>query len=70
MKNLILKYKLGIIGIFVGGVLGYAYYHFIGCNSGSCAITSKPVNSSVYGMLMGFLMFSMFDKSSKSKKDV
>lgn len=67
--NLISKYKLGIIGIFVGGILGYAYYHFIGCNTGSCAITSKPVNSSVYGMIMGFLFFSMFDNSKKKENN-
>ena len=67
MKNFIQKYKLGIVGIFVGGILGYAYYHFVGCNSGSCAITSKPLNSSVYGMLMGYLFFSIFDHSKKNK---
>ena len=48
------KYKLGILGLVVGGVLGYAYYYFIGCNTGSCAITSKPLNSTAYGMVMGY----------------
>lgn len=62
MINFLLKYKLSIAGIFVGGILGFAYYYFIGCNTGSCAITSKPIHSSVYGMLMGYLMVSVFQK--------
>lgn len=66
MTDFFIKYKLGIAGIIVGGILGFAYYYFIGCNTGSCAITSKPVNSSVYGMVMGYLMFSVFEKSKKN----
>lgn len=63
MKNFIHQYKLSIAGILVGGILGYAYYHFVGCSSGTCAITSKPINSSVYGMVMGYLILSTFEKT-------
>ncbi len=66
MTNFFIKYKLGIAGIIVGGILGFAYYYFIGCNTGNCAITSKPINSSVYGMVMGYLMFSVFEKPKKN----
>lgn len=38
-----------IIGVIIGAVLGYAYYHYVGCASGTCAITSKPLNSTLYG---------------------
>jgi len=65
MENFIKKYKLGLIGIVLGGILGYAYYHFIGCNTGTCAITSKPINSSVYGMVMGYLILSTFEKTKE-----
>ncbi|MCA1744320.1 MAG: DUF6132 family protein [Bacteroidales bacterium] len=41
------------IGLAAGAILGYAYYYFIGCNTGSCPITSKPLNSIFYGMLLG-----------------
>jgi hypothetical protein len=59
---IIKKYRMEIIGILVGGVLGYAYYHFVGCNSGTCAITSKPLNSTLYGAVMGLLFFSSIIK--------
>ncbi|AZI33716.1 DUF6132 family protein [Kaistella carnis] len=70
MNRLLQKYKFGIVGILVGGILGYAYYHFIGCNTGTCAITSKPMNSTVYGMVMGYLMFSVFQKPKTKQQNV
>lgn len=57
------------IGIVVGLIAGYAYYHFVGCVSGTCLITSKPVNSTLYGGLMGGLLFNMFVKDKKPKND-
>ena len=44
------KFSLGVI---IGGAIGFAYYYFIGCKSGTCAITSSPVNSTLYGVLLG-----------------
>ncbi|MDD4293760.1 MAG: DUF6132 family protein, partial [Bacteroidales bacterium] len=40
---------------------------FIGCESGSCPITSSPLNSSIYGALLGALLLSMFKKSKKNE---
>ena len=53
------------IGVVVGLIAGYAYYFYLGCASGTCAITSKPLNSTLYGGLMGGLLFNMFVKSPK-----
>ena len=53
------------IGIVVGAIAGYIYYFYVGCTSGTCAITSKPLNSTLYGALMGGLVFNMFVKSPK-----
>jgi hypothetical protein len=53
------------IGVVTGIIAGYLYYHFVGCLSGTCAITSKPLNSSLYGGLMGGLLFNMFVKNKK-----
>ena len=46
--------KMGL-GVIFGGTVGLAYYYFIGCKSGTCAITSNPVNSIMYGVLLGVL---------------
>lgn len=55
------------VGVVVGLIAGYAYYHFVGCASGTCAITSKPINSTLYGGLMGGLLFNIFVTSPKKK---
>jgi len=62
--NFILKYKLSLLGLVIGAVGGFAYYYFVGCKSGTCAITSQPLNSTAYGALMGTLLFTSFRKSS------
>lgn len=61
--------KTTLIGVVLGGVLGYLYWKFIGCASGTCAISSKPLNSTLYGMLMGGLLFSSFIKDKKTNKN-
>ena len=53
------------IGVAVGLIAGYVNYHYVGCASGTCAITSKPLNSTLYGGLMGGLLFNMFVKEKK-----
>lgn len=65
MKKFINRNFLTIIGVFAGSLAGYLYWHFIGCNTGTCAITSKPINSTVYGAIMGGLLLSMFRKQVK-----
>jgi len=54
------KYRLTIIGILLGTIAGYLYYHYIGCTSGTCPISSKPLNSSLYGAVIGGLFFHTF----------
>lgn len=49
----------------LGAVAGFLYWKFVGCSSGSCAITSKPVNSTIYGALMGGLLFNIFQTKNK-----
>ena len=66
IKSFIQRNKLMLLGVLLGGIAGYLYYHFIGCVTDTCAITSKPVNSTVYFAVMGGLLFSML-KSEKSK---
>ena len=58
------------IGLIVGAIVGYFYYFYIGCSSGTCAITSKPLNSTLYGGLMGGLIFNLFVKEPKKTETV
>lgn len=65
----ILTHKLALIGIIIGATAGYLYYHFVGCASGTCMITSKPVNSTLYGALLGFLLFSSIKINKPKNKE-
>ncbi len=47
-----------IIGAIVGGGLGFAYYKFIGCSSGTCPLTGNPIISTIYGAVLGALIGS------------
>ena len=60
------KSSLYLIGGIVGGLGGYLYWYYVGCNSGTCPITSSPSMSVIWGAMMGALLFSMF--STKKKK--
>ena len=64
MKHL--KWLIGIIG---GAAVGLGYWYFIGCNTGTCAITSSPVNSTIYGGLMGVLLVNWFSSNTKEKTE-
>ena len=44
-----------MIGVVVGGLLGYGVYRFIGCSTGVCPITSNPWISTLFGMIIGGL---------------
>ncbi|MEI6677054.1 MAG: hypothetical protein WCL21_00520 [Mariniphaga sp.] len=44
------------LGVTLGGLAGFSYYYFVGCSSGSCAITSSPYMSTLWGGLMGYFV--------------
>jgi|WetSurMetagenome_2_1015567.scaffolds.fasta_scaffold647683_1 hypothetical protein len=43
-------------GTVLGGIGAYIYYLKAGCASGTCAITSNPWLSTLWGAVMGFLI--------------
>lgn len=65
MKKWFNNNRLYVIGAVAGALAGYLYWQQIGCASGTCMITSKPVNSTAYGALMGGLLFGIFKKEKK-----
>jgi hypothetical protein len=56
------RYKPTIIGISLGAIGGFLYFYYIGCVTGSCPITSQPINSTIYGALMGGLLVNSIKK--------
>ena len=63
MKEFLRANWLIIAGTLAGAVGRYLYWKLVGCSSGTCAITSNPLNSTFYGALMGGLFLSLFQKS-------
>jgi hypothetical protein len=57
MRTLILRI---IVGALAGGGLGFGYYKFVGCSTGTCPLTSHPVISTLYGMVVGALLAGSF----------
>jgi hypothetical protein len=49
-----------VIGVVVGGGLGFAYYKLVGCSTGTCPLTSNPIISTVYGSIVGVLVATSF----------
>jgi phage shock protein E len=68
MNSFIRNNRLTLIGIVLGLIVGYLYYHFVGCASGTCPITSKPLNSTLYGALLGGLLFNAFQKTPNTNQ--
>lgn len=73
MNNLIEKFQSknsikNIIGLIIGALAGYLYYHFIGCTSGGCAITSNPYMSILWGAVLGYLLFDMYKIKDRTKE--
>lgn len=56
------KWIRPVLFAVVGALAGLAYYRFIGCSTGSCAITSNPVSSMLYMGLIGWLISGIFGK--------
>ena len=60
MKKLLnKKYLLPVIGLVLGAAAGYIYWKEVGCVSGTCPIYSIWYRSTLYGAVLGFLVFSL-----------
>jgi hypothetical protein len=70
MKKWFKRNYLLFLGAAIGALSGFLYWKYIGCVSGTCAITSKPLNSTLYFSVLGVLVFSLFKKPSKQKTHV
>lgn len=54
------EFQWGIIGVLIGGLGGYLYWKEIGCLTGTCPLKSQWQTMVPYGMVMGYLVTSVF----------
>lgn len=69
MKKWLLNNKLTVIGAILGAIGGFLYYYFVGCASGTCGITSSPVNSTLYFAVLGGLIMNMIKPETKKSAE-
>lgn len=65
--KLSMRVVLLTVSILIGSVAGLLYWKFVGCESGSCPISSSPYISTLYGAILGGLLFSIFRIEKKDK---
>lgn len=68
MQALKRNWLMVMLGAILGAGLGWLYWRYFGCTNG-CAITSSPLNSSLYGALMGGLLMNTFRNPAESTSD-
>lgn len=69
MKEFLIKYKWKFLGVVLGAAAGFAYWYFIGCNSGTCPIQSNWESSTLYGTLIGFVLANGPKKDKEKVED-
>lgn len=58
------------LGALAGGILGFFYWKYIGCNTGSCPLTSNPYQSVLlFGFLGGLLAKDKKEKSPEKEAE-
>lgn len=50
-----------------GGLLGLAYYYFVGCADGMCALTATPLRAMIYMAVVGWLVSGLFERSCEGE---
>lgn len=57
-QQIVWKWSKRILPVVLGAVGGFLYYNYVGCVTGTCAITSNPWLSTGYGALIGAVFTS------------
>ncbi len=64
------KIYLNISLTLLGGILGFTYWRYVGCNSGACPIHTKWYLSTLYGAAIGLFISTFFVRSKTSEKKI
>lgn len=57
-----------VSAILAGAILGFGYYYFVGCRTGTCPISGNPYISTLYGAVVGMVL--SFQSNKKTKDDI
>jgi len=68
IKRIIKRNSLTLIGILAGAVGGFLFWYYIGCQTGSCPITSSPVATTIWGAILGAVVFNAFQENTNTKR--
>jgi len=41
-----------VLGLVIGGALGYGWHRLVGCTTGTCPLTATPLRGISYGAVM------------------
>ena len=59
-----------VSAILGGAVLGFGYYYFVGCRTGSCPISGSPYISTLYGAVVGMVLSLPSKKKSINNEEI
>ncbi len=63
------KYWVTILaGTVIGILVGYAYFYFIGCRSGSCPLRANPYYNMLIGGLLGYIVTDWIAMAAHKRK--
>jgi hypothetical protein len=65
MKKWFQTNKLYFLGALAGALGGFLFWKYVGCLTGTCAITSNPFRSTIYFAVFGALIIGSFKKEKK-----
>ena len=65
MNSKLKKYYLQVIFAVIGGLGGFLYWKFVGCQSGTCPIKSVWYWSTLWGIAVGYLAGDILDGAVK-----
>ncbi len=51
----------------IGALGGWAYYRYVGCASGACAMSSDAPFMTIYGAILGYFIGGIFTPTKKQE---
>ena len=70
MINFFNKHKYGILLIVPGIIVGFFYWKYVGCTSGTCSLTSNWQLTLLFGGLVGYFIGDSIDDKKRNAKKI